>query len=71
MRDYQRHTTQFRAGKNVVDSGSMGPWRVTADALGDPWTQTMETRLNGEAMRSTPISDLTFSIPELIAIFCM
>lgn len=27
----------------------------------------METRLNGEVMRSTPISDLAFSIPELIA----
>ncbi len=67
IRDYQRHTTQFWAGKNFVDSGSMGPWLVTADELTDPAAQTMETRLNGEVVQSTPISDLAFSIPELIA----
>lgn len=67
IRDYQRHTSQFWAGKNFVDSGAMGPWMVTADDLSDPAAQTMETRLNGEVMQSTPISDLAFNIPELIA----
>lgn len=67
IRDYQRHTTQFWAGKNFDRSGSMGPWLVTADALDDPDAQTMQTRLNGEVMQSTPISDLAFGIPELIA----
>lgn len=67
IRDYQRHTSQFWAGKNFVDSGSMGPWIVTADEMGDPAAQTMETRLNGEVVQSTPISDLAFNIPELIA----
>ena len=46
IRDYQRHTSQFWAGKNFVDSGAMGPWLVTADELTDPAAQTMETRLN-------------------------
>lgn len=67
IRDYQRHTSQFWAGKNFIDSGSMGPWLVTADEMTDPAAQTMETRLNGEVVQSTPISDLAFNIPELIA----
>ncbi|WP_339771903.1 fumarylacetoacetate hydrolase family protein [uncultured Pseudosulfitobacter sp.] len=67
IRDYQRHTSQFWAGKNFVDSGAMGPWLVTADEMTDPAAQTMETRLNGEVVQSTPISDLAFNIPELIA----
>lgn len=67
IRDFQRHTSQFWAGKNFVDSGAMGPWLVTSDELTDPAAQTMETRLNGETMQSTPISDLAFNIPELIA----
>ncbi|AGI74435.1 putative fumarylacetoacetate hydrolase domain-containing protein [Octadecabacter arcticus 238] len=67
IRDYQRHTSQFWAGKNFVDSGSMGPWLVTTDGMTDPAAQSMETRLNGEVVQSTPISDLAFNIPELIA----
>lgn len=67
IRDYQRHTSQFWAGKNFDDSGSMGPWMVTADELTDPAAQTMETRLNGEVVQSTSISDLAFNIAEQIA----
>lgn len=66
IRDFQRHTTQFWAGKNFDRSGSMGPWLVTADELADPEAQHMTTRLNGEVVQSTPISDLAFSIPALI-----
>lgn len=67
IRDFQRHTTQFWAGKNFARSGSMGPWLVTADEFGDPAAQSMTTRLNGEVMQSTPISDLAFDVPALIA----
>ncbi|WP_339757319.1 fumarylacetoacetate hydrolase family protein [uncultured Hoeflea sp.] len=67
IRDYQRHTSQFWAGKNFDRSGSMGPWLVTADELGDPAAQSMVTRLNGEVVQSTPIADLAFNIGELIA----
>lgn len=66
VRDYQRHTTQFWAGKNFVRSGAMGPWLVTADELGDPMAQSLTTRLNGEVVQSTSISDLAFDIPTLI-----
>jgi 2-keto-4-pentenoate hydratase/2-oxohepta-3-ene-1,7-dioic acid hydratase in catechol pathway len=67
IRDYQRHTTQFWAGKNFDRTGSMGPWLVTADELPDPAAQSLETRLNGEIMQKTRLSDLAFTIPELIA----
>ena len=67
IRDFQRHTTQFWAGKNFARSGSMGPWLVTADEFGDPAARSMTTRLNGEVMQSTPISDLAFDVPALIA----
>ena len=67
IRDFQRHTTQFWSGKNFVASGAMGPWIVTADEVGDVTTKSLETRLNGQVMQSAPISDLAFSIPDLIA----
>lgn len=66
IRDFQRHTTQFWAGKNFDRSGSMGPWLVTADEMPAPEAQHMTTRLNGEVVQSTPISDLAFDIPTLI-----
>jgi len=66
VRDWQRHTSQFWAGKSFERSGSMGPWIVTSDEMPDPEAQHMVTRLNGEEMQSTPISDLAFGIPELI-----
>ncbi|WP_407495719.1 fumarylacetoacetate hydrolase family protein [Pseudooceanicola sp. MF1-13] len=67
IRDYQRHTTQFWGGKNFWRSGSMGPWMVTSDELGDPTKPRMVTRLNGEVMQDTSVGDLAFDIPDLIA----
>lgn len=67
IRDYQRHTTQFWAGKSFDRSGAIGPWMVTSDELTDPTAERMETRLNGQIVQSTPINDLAFDIPSLIA----
>ncbi|MGR6468327.1 fumarylacetoacetate hydrolase family protein [Rhizobium sp. PAMB 3182] len=67
IRDYQRHTTQFWGGKNFDRSGSMGPWIVTADELGDVDKQTLVTRLNGEVMQQTSVGDLAFKVPDLLA----
>ena len=66
IRDYQRHTTQFWAGKNFRHSGAMGPWMVTPDELGDPTAPRMVTRLNNEIMQDTSVGDLAFSIADLI-----
>ena len=66
IRDFQRHSGQFTAGKNFWRSGAIGPWLVTADEVGDPAALQLETRLNGEVMQSAPTSDLIFDIPTLI-----
>jgi 2-keto-4-pentenoate hydratase/2-oxohepta-3-ene-1,7-dioic acid hydratase in catechol pathway len=66
IRDFQRHSSQFTAGKNFYQSGSFGPWLVTADEISDPSTLNLETRLNGEVMQQAPISDLKFDVPYLI-----
>lgn len=66
IRDYQRHSGQFTAGKNFLSSGSMGPWLVTKDAIADVENLQLETRLNGELMQSSSTGDLIFDIPALI-----
>lgn len=66
IRDFQRHSGQFTAGKNFYHSGSMGPWIVTADEVGDPSQLQLETRLNGEVMQSSSTEDLIFDVPRLI-----
>ena len=66
IRDYQRHSGQFTAGKNFLNSGSMGPWLVTKDDIADVDKLRLETRLNGELMQSSSTGDLIFDIPDLI-----
>ena len=66
IRDYQRHSSQFTAGKNFLKSGSIGPWLVTPDEIADASQLDLETRLNGEVMQSSSTSDLIFDIPQLI-----
>lgn len=66
IRDYQRHSSQFTAGKNFLSSGSMGPWLVTQDDIADVAKLQLETRLNGELMQSSSTGDLIFDIPALI-----
>ncbi|RRV10518.1 FAA hydrolase family protein [Pseudomonas sp. v388] len=67
VRDWQRHTLQFTAGKNFVGSGSFGPWIVTTDEVPDVNALELITRLNGVEMQRSGIDDLLFKIPDLIA----
>jgi 2-keto-4-pentenoate hydratase/2-oxohepta-3-ene-1,7-dioic acid hydratase in catechol pathway len=66
VRDFQRHTSQFWPGKSFENSGSMGPFLVTSDEVGNLADLMMETRLNGEQVQSTSIGDLAFSVPKII-----
>src|SRR5262249_40093957 len=52
VRDFQRKTTQWTAGKNFDATGPTGPWVVTADELppGASGLRIM-TRVNGETMQ--------------------
>jgi len=67
IRDYQIHTTQFWPGKSFESSGSIGPWIVTADEVGDITKQTLTTRVDGNVVQHTGLDDLAISIPEMIA----
>jgi 2-keto-4-pentenoate hydratase/2-oxohepta-3-ene-1,7-dioic acid hydratase in catechol pathway len=67
IRDWQRHTSQFLAGKTFAGTGGFGPWLVTPDEIGDPAKLTLETRLNGERVQHTTTDKLITAIPELIA----
>lgn len=67
VRDWQWHTAQFTPGKNFPDTGSFGPWLVTADEIPDPSTLSVTTRVNGTVVQSQPTADMIFPIPRLIA----
>jgi 2-keto-4-pentenoate hydratase/2-oxohepta-3-ene-1,7-dioic acid hydratase in catechol pathway len=66
IRDYQRHTSQFTAGKNFPGTGAMGPWLVTADELTQPSVLTLQTRVAGEILQQGELADLCIDIPDII-----
>jgi 2-keto-4-pentenoate hydratase/2-oxohepta-3-ene-1,7-dioic acid hydratase in catechol pathway len=66
VRDWQRHTMQFTAGKNFAKSGSIGPWLVTSNEVPDPESLVLTTRVNGQVMQQGKVADLVFDIPALI-----
>jgi 2-keto-4-pentenoate hydratase/2-oxohepta-3-ene-1,7-dioic acid hydratase in catechol pathway len=67
VRDWQRHTSQFLAGKTFAGTGGFGPWLVTADEIPDPSRLTLETRLNGQVVQHTTTDLMITAIPEQIA----
>ena len=66
VRDYQRHNRNFGLGKNFERSGSIGPWMMTTDAFGDPAAQRVMTRLNGIERQNAPLSDMLFSVGQVV-----
>jgi 2-keto-4-pentenoate hydratase/2-oxohepta-3-ene-1,7-dioic acid hydratase in catechol pathway len=67
VREFQRHTTQWTAGKNFDKSGSFGPWMVTADELpkGGKGLK-IETRLNGKVLQSDNTDNMMFPLAETL-----
>ncbi len=65
IREYQRHTTQWGMGKNFDQTGSVGPWMVTADELprGAKGLK-IESRLNGNMMQSSNTDHFMFPVAE-------
>lgn len=66
VRDFQSHARQATAGKNFLASGAFGPSLVTRDEIPDPAALELSTRLNGVVVQHAKLTDLIFSIPELI-----
>jgi 2-keto-4-pentenoate hydratase/2-oxohepta-3-ene-1,7-dioic acid hydratase in catechol pathway len=55
------------AGKNFPSSGSIGPYIVTADEIGDPASLYLTTRLNKQIVQSKGLDDLICSVPQIIS----
>jgi acylpyruvate hydrolase len=64
MRDYQRRSSQWFAGKSWQRSTPIGPVVVTPDELRDA---VLTVRVNGELRQTAALDDLVFDIPRLIA----
>ena len=66
VRDWQRHTIQWTAGKNFARTGGFGPWMVTADEIPPNTKMTLSCRLNGERMQHATTEQMIFKIPKII-----
>lgn len=67
LRDFQRHTKQFTPGKNFDQSGSWGPYLISADEVGNPHDLQLTTTLNGDVMQSASTRQLIFGIAQIIS----
>ena len=67
VRDWQRASTQWTAGKNFPSTGGFGPYLVPARDVPDVASLRLETRVNGEVRQSASLADLVFTIPQIIA----
>ncbi len=67
IREFQRHTTQWHMGKNFDNSGSLGPWFVSADEL-PPGGKGLkiESRVNGKVMQSDNTANMMFPVAETL-----
>jgi acylpyruvate hydrolase len=69
VRDYQRRTAQWTAGKNFDGTGALGPWIVTADELpAGARGLGIRSRLNGQTMQSSNTDKMIFSVARTIEI---
>ena len=67
IRDYQRHTHQFTPGKNFPNSGSFGPYIVTADEAGNIPSKKITTKVNDVLVQDSTLDQLVFDVAQLIA----
>ena len=67
VRDWCRHGKfNVTAGKNFAHSGSMGPFFVTKDEIGEGPLRVV-TRVNGDVRQDETTDRLIFSIPALVS----
>src|SRR6202042_3049262 len=67
MRDFQRRTLQWLAGKMFEHTTPVGPYLVTPDEVGDAKDLQIRCEVDGEVMQESRTSDLLFSPAEIIA----
>lgn len=69
VREYQRKTHQWTAGKNFDGTGAVGPIVVSPDEVPEgACGLAIQTRLNGRTVQNSNTSDMIFSVARTIAI---
>jgi len=58
---------QFSLGKSFDTYGPIGPVLVSPDALGDPTSLELVTKVNGEVRQKDSTGDLIFDVPNLVS----
>ena len=66
IKEFQNHTSQFGLGRMFDTSCAFGPTIVTADEVDDIYQQSIETRINGEVVQSSLLSEMRHTIEETI-----
>jgi acylpyruvate hydrolase len=66
VRDFQRRTLQWFAGKTWEASTPIGPWVVTTDEVGDVAELELVVRVDGDERQRAWLGDLVFDVPTLV-----
>ena len=67
LRKHANGASVASLGKNFECSGAFGPWLMTADEFGDPYVQSVVTRLNGVEKQRCVLREMLNSIENQIA----
>ena len=67
VRDWQKRTTQFLAGKTFEAMTPVGPVLTTTDVLGDATGLAVQTTVDGVIKQSSTTNELIFGVRDLIA----
>jgi len=67
VRDYQRRTTQFLAGKTFEGMTPLGPVMVDTDEIGDGSGLAIATEIDGVVKQDSNTSELFFNAVDIVA----
>lgn len=67
MRDFQRRSPQWFAGKTWEECTPVGPWLTTLEEIEDLSSLQLRTSVNGEQRQVAQLGDMVHDIPALIA----
>jgi 2-keto-4-pentenoate hydratase/2-oxohepta-3-ene-1,7-dioic acid hydratase in catechol pathway len=67
VRDWQLRTPTMTLGKSFDTHGPLGPWIVTADALGDPHDLGIRTFVNDELRQDSNTGGMIFNCHQQVA----
>lgn len=66
-RAWQMRASQWMYGKAIDGFLPLGPWLVTADAIGDPQNLQLSCFVNGERRQHSSTADMVFSVAEIVS----